>query len=121
MVSPFSALQKGCHSSPPKHCCQIYDVKCGTEVLYCLSVQDALRRAVAEDTSLAEQYPELASLVAKNEAEAEKEKGSKAFNEKRSDVMSTVPSASLSEMQWFCLMPAWWTILQDRATCIILM
>ena len=36
-------------------------------------VQDALRRAVAEDASLAEQYPELASMVAKNEAEAEKE------------------------------------------------
>ena len=51
-------------------------------------MQDALRRAVAEDASLAEQYPELASMVAKNEAEAEKDKGSKAFNEKRSTVMS---------------------------------
>jgi len=47
-------------------------------------VQDALKRAVAQDASLAEQYPELASLVASNEAEAEKEKGNKAFSEKRS-------------------------------------
>ena len=46
-------------------------------------MQDALRRAVAQDASLAEQYPELASLVARNEAEAEKEKGNKAFSEKR--------------------------------------
>lgn len=48
------------------------------------NMQDALRRAVAQDASLTEQYPELASLVAKNEAEAEKEKGNKAFSEKRS-------------------------------------
>ena len=48
------------------------------------NVQDALRRAVAQDASLAEQYPELANLVAKNEAAAEKEKGNKAFSEKRS-------------------------------------
>ncbi len=46
-------------------------------------VQDDLRRAVAQDASLAEQYPELANLVAKNEAEAEKENGNKAFSEKR--------------------------------------
>ena len=46
-------------------------------------MQDALRRAVAQDANLAEQYPELASLVAKNEAEAEKEKGNKAFSGKR--------------------------------------
>ena len=39
---------------------------------------------MAQDASLAEQYPELASLVAKNEAEAEKEKGNRAFSEKRS-------------------------------------
>ena len=39
---------------------------------------------MAQDASLAEQYPELASLVASNEAEAEKEKGNKAFSEKRS-------------------------------------
>ncbi len=38
---------------------------------------------MAQDASLAEQYPELANLVAKNEAEAEKEKGNKAFSEKR--------------------------------------
>ena len=45
--------------------------------------QDALRRAVAEDPSLAQQYPELASHVAKNEAEAEKDAGNKAFAAKR--------------------------------------
>ncbi len=69
-------------------------------------VQDALRRAVAEDASLAEQYPELASMVAKNEAEAEKDKGSKAFNEKRSTTMSYLPLVFLSEMQTSCILPA---------------
>ena len=58
-----------CLMSAPKHATQ--------------HVQDDLRRAVAQDASLAEQYPELANLVAKNEAEAEKEKGNKAFSEKR--------------------------------------
>lgn len=48
-----------------------------------MGIQDALRRAVAEDPSLAEQYPELASVVAKNEAEAAKDLGNKAFSEKR--------------------------------------
>ena len=45
--------------------------------------KDALRRAVAENPSLAEQYPELAAHVAKNEAEEEKDKGNKAFAAKR--------------------------------------
>lgn len=45
--------------------------------------QDALQRAVAQDPSLVQQYPELASHVAKNEAEAAKELGNKAFSEKR--------------------------------------
>jgi hypothetical protein len=46
-------------------------------------MQEALQRAVAENPSLAEQYPELASVVAKNEAEAAKELGNKAFSDKR--------------------------------------
>lgn len=45
---------------------------------------------MAQDASLAEQYPELVGLVAKNEAEAEKEKGNKAFSEKRSVFSSVV-------------------------------
>lgn len=56
---------------------------CLTTALLHLGSQDALRRAVAEDGSLVEQYPELASLVAKNEAEASKELGNRAFSEKR--------------------------------------
>lgn len=46
-------------------------------------LQDALRRAVAEDPGLAQQYPELAAHVAKNEAEAEKDRGNSAFAAKR--------------------------------------
>ena len=48
---------------------------------------------MAQDVSLAEQYPELASLVASNEAEAEKEKGNKAFSEKRSAHIHPPPAA----------------------------
>ena len=69
-------------------------------------MQNALRRAVAEDASLAEQYPELASMVAKNEAEAEKDKGSRAFNENRSTIMTYLPLMFLSEMQRFWIVPA---------------
>ena len=52
---------------------------------------------MAQDASLAEQYPELASLVAKNEAEAEKEKGNRAFSEKRSvsGLLPAQPRASV--------------------------
>ncbi|KAK9827318.1 hypothetical protein WJX81_003977 [Elliptochloris bilobata] len=45
--------------------------------------KEALQRAVAENPSLGQQYPELASVVAKGEAAAEKERGNAAFAAKR--------------------------------------
>ena len=62
-----------------------------------------MQRAVAEDPSLAAQYPHLGDVVKKGQANAEKEKGNAAFAEKRCTlvfcactVQMTVPHASFS-------------------------
>ena len=47
------------------------------------TAQEALRCAVAENPLLAQQYPELAAVVAKGEAAALKERGNAAFAAKR--------------------------------------
>lgn len=61
-----------------------------------------MQRAVAQDPSLVQQYPELASHVAKNEAEAAKELGNKEFSEKRC-VLPSMPLQIFSSAPPTCL------------------
>ena len=52
-----------------------------------LEEQEALQRAVAENPALALEHPELAQVIRKGAAAEEKEKGNRAFSEKRCTVV----------------------------------